>query len=597
MQNNSPGFSKNERRARFAVVAIVLSLASVSFQNCGSFKASSSQSDFASSLGSSLTSSKVRRVSNLEYLNSLRDLLQAQNFRYSFGGGDAGNVFNGDIKPALNELPVDALATKLGTDQINSNLSQARFSAYIDIAYVTGRTIGTKYMAQFVGCATSNTDLSSTACLNKFIDDFAAPAFRGPVTPLERVELLKNLPDWQTLIARILVHPRFLTHFERDGATLGDGSFALTDYELESRLTSIFWKSIPDDAGLAAAKSGALRTPGGLQTEITRLLNSQKAHDTLWTFYKQWLGASRLPQAQSYDTGPAWEGFAENLKSFITNDLDQIAFGKAVVEDTHQFLEYLTWTQPSRLETLFRSPLIFTTNSTVAQVYGITPRADIGALPVKDASGNFGGLLTRPFITQQKPSVNGATNHIQRGVFILTNLLGMPLGPPANFADQQQAQLVIPVTASTRQEVQTKTGQGACTACHSTINPAGFGLAHFDSLGRFTTTEKRYSWINNIATVVATNSVDSTGTLLMNGSAYQVSDATTLVDAMFGSGRIYDGFANYYFQFAFGHLPNSPSDMRLIAALKANLKTKTIRGALEALAQTSDFARTQSGAQ
>ena len=96
-----------------------------------------------------------------------------------------------------------------------------------------------------------------------------------------------------------------------------------------------------------------------------------------------------------------------------------------------------------------------------------------------------------------------------------------------------------------------------------------------------------------MVTAVATNPVDSSSTLNLNGESYGVSDSITLVDVLFGTGRAYQGFANYYFQYAFGHLPNSPSDLQIVADLKANLKSKTIRGALESLAMSPDFAKTQ----
>lgn len=570
------------------------------YQNCapGFSVLGSGSSNQSSSSSAVATSAKVRRLSNLEYKTSVIALVHTQIARH---GNDAGILANIDYSFGTNlfsELPADALATKLGTDQIISNISSARFSAYTDIAYAlaTQFTTNSGWIQSMVGCASSDTTLTP-ACVDAFIDEFATPAFRTPPTPTERAELKSNLSNWHTLIARILVHPRFLLHFERDGVRADDGTYALTDYELEARLASLFWKSVPDPAGLAVAASGTLRTPAGLQAEIARILNSQKSHDTLWIYYQQWFAASRLPQADGYNSGTLWQSFAAEFLPNLSDQQKQVNFGKAVVEDAHQFLEYLTWTQPSKLEMIFRSPLIFTTDAGVAQIYGVTPRASAAAAPVADSSGHFGGILTRPFITQQKPSINGERNHIQRGVFILQNLLGLELGQPANFADQQQAQLVIPASSSTRQEVQAKTGQGACIACHTMINPAGYGLSHFDTLGRYSETETRYNYVNNAVAVVATNSVDSSGSLLMNGNSYQVADSLTLVDAMLGSGRLFDGFANYYFQFAFGHLPSSPSDLRLLTSLKANLKIKTIRASLEALAQHPDFARTQTVAQ
>ncbi|RYZ65738.1 MAG: DUF1592 domain-containing protein, partial [Proteobacteria bacterium] len=365
------------------------------------------------------------------------------------------------------------------------------------------------------------------------------------------------------------------------------GAYKLTDYELEARLTSAFWKSSPDVEGLAVAASGTLKTPAGLKAEIKRILDSPKARDTMWNFYYQWLGVSRLP-INGYSSGAGFDAFASPYTAAQLNN----SFRDAVMKDGRQYLEYLTFTQPSNLEALFRSPLIFTTDATVASIYGVSARANDTAPPVTDAGGHYNGLLTRQFLTQQKPSNNGDINHILRGVFLMTNIIGKELGLPANFADQQQAGIAIPSSASTRFEVNAKTGIGSCISCHSSINPAGYALGNYDSLGRYITMEKRFR-PDNGGTLVATNAVDATTALFLNGKSYQISDTKTLTDALFTSGVVYQGFANYYFQYVFGRAPVSGPDQQLLEELKQNLKTKTIREALQALGESALFSLAQ----
>ncbi|RYZ75516.1 MAG: DUF1592 domain-containing protein, partial [Proteobacteria bacterium] len=408
-------------------------------------------------------------------------------------------------------------------------------------------------------------------------------------TSAEINEIRSNAPNWMSLVGRILMHPRFLTHFERDGQITKSGAFALTDYELEARLTAIFWKSVPDVAGIDAARSGSLRTPAGLKTEVVRILTHKKAKETLWTFYQQWLALSRLPAGNSYSSGPAFDAFAS---PYTAAQLDQ-NFKEAVVEDTRQFLEYITFTQNGSLETIFRSPLIFTTNSLVAGIYGVSPRADAAAAPITDTSGHFKGILTRPSITQQKPSVNGETNHILRGTFLLENILGFELGQPANFNEQQGAGIIVPPTASTRTQVNLKTGAGTCAACHSQINPSGFSLGNFDSLGRYQTTERRFRITNGMVDNYATNPVDATTSLRLNSKIYTINDADGLVDALFQSERIYEGFTAYYFQFSFGRAPLSGLDNALYSNLKTALKTKSVRESLELMALLPEFSQVQ----
>lgn len=545
----------------------------------------------ASSLSSALGSGKTRRLSNLEYRRSVQDVLEYQ-FSRQANPPQAWEYFtySNGIQGALNSLPGDALATKLGSDQLSTNLSSARVDAYINTAYAVGKQIAGNlgHLKRFAGqCVTSATDVSSQTCVETFLTEFGTLAFRTPPTKSEIAELKSNAPDWKTLIAKILAHPRFLLHIERDGARASNGAYALTDYEIEARLAAVFWKSVPDVQGLNVAASGTLKTPAGLQAEIQRLLNSQRAKDTMWSFYQQWLGASRLP-INGYSSGAGYDAFAAPISSSVLNN----NFRDAVLLDGRQFLEYLTWEQPAKLEDVFKSPLIFTTDSTLASIYGVSPRANAAAAPVVDASGHYKGLLTRALITQQKPSPNGDINHIQRGVFILTNLLARELGQPANFADQQQAGLSIPITSSTRFETNAKTGIGSCVGCHTQINPPGFALGNYDSLGRYVTTERRYR-SDTGTTPVATNSVDANTNVFLNGTNYALSDADSLQNAILQSGAVYQGFAEYYFRFVFGRVPKSGPDRALVETLISGLKTKTIREALASLAQSKEFALAQ----
>ncbi len=559
------------------------------FQNCsrGFFTVVDNGSgSFLSSAPSNLSMNALRRLSNLEYKNSISDGLSYQ-FLKQGNTTSANIIMNSDaVVGSISELPVDAPQSRLGSDQIPTAISTARFSAYTDISHAISQVIvqDSPTLMAFAGtCATSN-NLTDSNCSKAFINSFGLILYRAPIQAFEVDELLAGVSTWQELIGRMLLHPRFLVHFYREGikSTPIPNLYQLTAYEIEAKMTSLFWKSIPDQIGLNAAASGALSTPDGLKTEIARVLNSQKAKDVLWLFYQEWLGSSRLPF--EYDTSLGFELFADPLP-FATQPLLKFTLRDAVFQDAKDFLDYHTWTNDSNLEALFRSPLIFTTDSTLASLYGVRPRV---SEPVADLSGHYKGILTRAFITQQKPSVDGNTNPIQRGVFLMTNILGQNLGQPANFAEQQMNVGSIPLTASTREETVIKTAPINCMSCHSRINPSGFALSHFDSLGRYITTENRYTSAGG-ARLLASNPVDSTTSLYLDGINYNISDVSSLVDALVQSEKLYEGFARYYFKFAFGHVEGSPEDEAYIANIKSALKTKSIRATLESIPLQPDF--------
>ena len=197
---------------------LVLALA---FQNCAP-GFSMDESFSLSSLSNSIGSAKTRRLSNLEYKQALPDILLSQFARRPSPPTLAQFYTSSNpIRGALSSVPTDSPNTKLGTDQLAANLSQARLSAYINVAYAVGKQIAGNdaHLRKFAGaCAATDSTYSDQACIDTFVTEFATLAFRTPPTAAEKSELKKNSSNWHTLIARVLVHPRFLLHFERDGA-------------------------------------------------------------------------------------------------------------------------------------------------------------------------------------------------------------------------------------------------------------------------------------------------------------------------------------------------------------------------------------------
>lgn len=534
----------------------------------------------------------VRRLSNLEYKNSLQQAIESQ-FKRHTTDTYVNWVFNGTTPAdnALLALPSDAPVTKLATDQTDDGVNQAKFNAYLQTAYQSAKIISENItmLKAFAGtCVTDNTNVSNQTCVDTFINEFALLTFRTPPLPIEISEIKKNAPNWTTLIARILFHPRFLMPYYRAGGIVADGNvYRLTDYELAAKLASVFWKSVPDVEGLNAAKLGLLRTPAGLKNEIQRILNSPKAQSALLTFYRQWLGASRVPV--DFRHGADFNLITAPINFSTMSAANHNAFVTAVHDEARDFLNYVTWTQKSKLEELFRSPLILTQNNLVAQIYQVPVRASATAPPQTDITGHHKGILSRIFITSQKPSSYGDVNPVQRGLLLTMNIMGFALGAPASFGEQNADSALVPATASTSVEVQVKTGKSACISCHALINPPGFSLSNFNSLGQWMSVEKRYY----NGALKATNSANTQSILKLNGQDYVVQDLSSFVDAIVNSGQLYHGFSKYYFEYTQGRKMTT-TDLEWMARFKLSLKNKSIYDALTDYALDKHFSQVRS---
>ncbi len=172
----------------------------------------------------------------------------------------------------------------------------------------------------------------------------------------------------------------------------------------------------------------------------------------------------------------------------------------------------------------------------------------------------------------------------------MSNILGTQLWAPANFGGQQLLAGSVPAGASSMTEAQIKTSPANCLACHSSINPSGFAIAKYDSLGRYSDIEKRY-YLNTscVAIISAQNTIDPTSTLVIDGKSYTVTSPSSFVDALASSAKLNEGFAKYYFRFSFGRIEDPLLDKGLLDQFKTNLKAGSLQLSFSTLAQHPDF--------
>src|SRR5205814_1340312 len=128
--------------------------------------------------------------------------------------------------------------------------------------------------------------------------DFAAGAFRRPLTHVETAELHglygrlreQEIPHEEALkltLARVLVSPAFLYRVEKPGP--GANASPVTDWELASRLSYFLWSSPPDDQLRQAAAAGGLRESEMLVRQTRRMLGDARVRRLASEFACQWL--------------------------------------------------------------------------------------------------------------------------------------------------------------------------------------------------------------------------------------------------------------------------------------------------------------------
>jgi hypothetical protein len=75
---------------------------------------------------------------------------------------------------------------------------------------------------------------------------------------------------------------------------------------------------------------------------------------------------------------------------------------------------------------------------------------------------------------------------VKRGVWVLQNLLGQSTPPPPmNVPPLEDQNIPANAALSLRKRAERHRSDPACANCHRLLDPIGFGLEHFDVLGRW----------------------------------------------------------------------------------------------------------------
>jgi hypothetical protein len=325
-----------------------------------------------------------------------------------------------------------------------------------------------------VPCTTPANTAAENTCATEFITTFGLRAFRRPVTTGESADLLALFVTARGLgfdfraslthvVSEMLQSPNFLYHWEigdeppaRDAA---DAALVnLTPYQIASRLSYFLWESMPDDALLAAAGSGALSTPEGVLAEAQRLLADRtRSKNALFNFHRQWLHVDNLE-----DLAPG------------TN------LGELLGEELELFLSSVLLEGDGTLASLFTAPYTFA-NQTTAAEYGAAVTGSAFIRLDLDPSQRLGLLMQVPFLR-----TNGTAPPVDRGLVVFRQLLcGMVEPPPLVVPD------VRPPTAdmTTRERFADHEMNACATGCHALFDPWGFAFENFDSIGHYRTME------------------------------------------------------------------------------------------------------------
>jgi hypothetical protein len=424
--------------------------------------------------------SPIRRISRVEYNNSVRDLL-----------GDT-------TQPATGFTPESQMTN--GVNFLNntySSVSALIATQYIQAAETLGKTAAGNLTNVFAqngvtsSCATMN-----DSCAQAFITAFATRAFRGQIDSTESMGLqnlystVKGMFDFptaiQAVVEAVLESPRFLYVVELGDGTPNGNVVPLSQYEIAGRLALFLWRTVPDANLLQLAANNQLSTPAQIQAQAAQMLAdpSGKAYDAINDFTTQWAMLQGTASESKDTVFTLW-----NMHTKLPQEL---------VDETLTNVSQLVLTANGSLTTLLTSPMSYI-NSDLATFYGNGTAIALGTTKV---TVNDPALSDTAFFQTMVPNrigilTNGSIlatqahtalpSSVLRGKIVRENILCdvMPQ-PPPNVPPPPTNR---PDGGTTRDLFVAHETIPGCVTCHQYMDPIGFGFLNFDATGAYQTTD------------------------------------------------------------------------------------------------------------
>lgn len=346
---------------------------------------------------------------------------------------------------------------------------------------VTGRGETTSRAKIFVCRPTAANE--EAACARQILTKLTRHAFRRPVTDADINPLLafyergRRTGDFddgiQHAIEALLVTPDFLLRAESDPRNAATGTvYRLNDFDLASRLSFFLWSSIPDDALLNLAEQGKLKDPEILQQQVRRMLDDPRSQALVNNFGGQWL---HLRNLETITPDPdVYPGFDESLRQSFRRETE--LFFESVLRENRSILELLD------------ADYTFL-NQRLAEHYGIKGvyGPQFRRVTLNDtARASRGGLLGQGSILTVTSYPN-RTSVVQRGKWILENLLGAPPPPPPPDVPDLKPKGHDGRLLSMREQLDLHRANAICASCHARMDPLGFALENYDGIGKWRT--------------------------------------------------------------------------------------------------------------
>jgi hypothetical protein len=488
----------------------------------------------------------IRRLTRWEYDNTVRDLL-------------------GDTTHPASAFPPDERGAGFTNDALALSVSPLHAQNYLDAAEkIVGRAAAD--LGKLVPCDPARGD---AACGAKFIETWGKRAWRRPLDATEKTELGKVFTAGmssegfavgiQMVMQVMLQAPQFLYRVETGAGAAAAGMVKLSPWEMASRLSYLFWGSMPDNDLFLAAEGSKLGTREEIAAQARRLMADPRARPMVALFHEQWLELDKIDDVEKDRT--LFAGF------------DPVVLRPLFRKEADLTLEAVVWQGDGTVASLLTAPFSFM-NARLATHYGIKgPAGDAFERVMLDPAQRGGFLTEAGFLAAH--ALANQTDPVRRGKFVREQLFCTILPPPPDNVEVRPPDLDPKLT--TRERFARHSQDPLCAGCHQLMDPIGLGFESYDAVGKFRATENG-------------KPVDASGTITGTDIDGGFVGAVELGKKLAGSAQVRACVVKQWFRFGYGR-SETPQDLCSMETLKAMFAggKNDVRELLVALTQTDAF--------
>jgi hypothetical protein len=400
------------------------------------------------------SASPIRRLSHVEYWNTLRDLFPTLTIT--------------KMELAANET-IDGFSNHWDALQPSDLL----IGQYYDSAAAIAQALTSSDIAALSSC-------TEVACASQFVAEFGQRAFRRPLTDEEISSFAATFEsegpaadDFELgvrlTVLSMLQSASFLYRPEFGVGEVVDERKELDGFEAATRLSYFLWATMPDSALLEAAAAGELADAAGVQAQVQRMLSDERARDGAVTFFSEWLKLAKVNSSLKLPE----DNWDETLRAEIHESAVRFVYDTVFVND-------------GSLADLMTSTA-YAATPRVAALLGAEVSGD-GWASVDADPAQRSGILTHPAFLAAH-GYGEYPSPVLRGVYVMDRILCAPPQPPPGNVNMVLPQAEEGEPLTNREAYDQATAGDACQGCHRLINPFGFAFENYDTLGRYRTTD------------------------------------------------------------------------------------------------------------